>query len=276
MAISSASQFWAVLLARVVFNLAYGPWEGSSWWEKLQGSAVETARLLPVDGPIWAEFYPRVCRGWGEVPTWTKAHKEYVLRKACDEGSQSKLGRMAMNRWFSYVKCVPEHLPQWHSRLLFILMIGIRLGVYRDHSEFPLWGGLAASKTLPSDDGEAVEEAEEKAVAMAEVSKSRGRLRLPRQKSLLMTQSQQERGTWQRSDAKCATRVPFGCHHVPGVCGFTPSDTLHLFGAHVHHPLRRGPLGARPRCCSRGVLGRRARWLPEDVAQDCSTFAGPR
>ena len=98
-------------------------------------------KLVPVTGPIWRAFYPLVCRDHGVTPTYEAGHMAAMLQVAADCCSGSKKPRMAMNRWFGYVNCIAEHHDVWHSRCLLVLLIGMRLGIYRDHLEFPLWGG---------------------------------------------------------------------------------------------------------------------------------------
>ena len=78
---------------------------------------------------------------------------------------------MAINRWFSYNKCVPKHLPCWHCRLLMILMLGMRLGLYRDRKEFPMWGGLPRQRgqeEAPEVGEEGEEEVQEEMAAAVE------------------------------------------------------------------------------------------------------------
>ena len=168
-ALVQVGQYWAVLLCRVVFNLPYGPWDGKAWWEKMVQQVGDMVFLLPVDGPIWGELYPRVCLDHGETPTWTHQHKAAILQRAAFECTKAKLERMAINRWLSYVSCSPKHLPQWHSRCLLALMIGMRDGTYRDRKEFALWEGPAASKRVPQEEGEQ-EEAEDREFAGAIVA----------------------------------------------------------------------------------------------------------
>ena len=36
MALHQSSLYWIVLLTRIPFNMAYGPWNGSSWWQNVR------------------------------------------------------------------------------------------------------------------------------------------------------------------------------------------------------------------------------------------------
>ena len=140
LALQDCGQYWAVLLARVAFNLPYGLWDGQAWWGKLIQQAEDAAKVLPVEGPIWQEFYPRVCRDRGWPVKDELAHRKWALEETMQLTSRAKGSRMALNRWFGYLACLPDHLPEMNTRLLLILLIGMRLNVYRDRQEFPLLG----------------------------------------------------------------------------------------------------------------------------------------
>ena len=140
-----AGQYWVALLCRVVFNLPYGPYDGRAWWEKLSQQANDMEGILPVGGPIWREFYPLVCKDHGCFPpSWAPGHMQAMLQVVASTCAGAKGGRMAMNRWFGYLQCIPQHQNHWHSRCLLVLLIGMRAGLYRDHLEFALWGGPTA------------------------------------------------------------------------------------------------------------------------------------
>ena len=174
LALLRSGQYWVVLLARVVFNLPYGPWEGCAWFEKLKSSAAGSLQLLPVDGPIWKAFYPLVASDRNKAVAGTRLHKEAVLREAATDSVSCKGPKMALNRWFGYVECIRPHLKDWNARLLWVLLVGMRLGLYRDHKEFPLWGGPAACKAVPVDDDECFAEREAAAEVVAEAGKDAG------------------------------------------------------------------------------------------------------
>ena len=98
LALMASGQFWAVLLCRVVFNLPYGPWEGCAWYEKLKAAAADLVDALPLDGPIWEEFYPLICRDFGELALGTPAHKAKIFKQALKEGARAKFERVVLNR----------------------------------------------------------------------------------------------------------------------------------------------------------------------------------
>eukprot|EP00974_Lingulodinium_polyedra_P112347 10868816-Lingulodinium_polyedra.AAC.1 len=89
--------------------MPYGPWDGSAFWEKLQSSAEDAVHLLPADGRIWEEFYPRICRDHGIQPTFTPQHKRQILALLPELSASAKGEKMAMNRWFSFNACARQH-----------------------------------------------------------------------------------------------------------------------------------------------------------------------
>eukprot|EP00974_Lingulodinium_polyedra_P037794 3624803-Lingulodinium_polyedra.AAC.1 len=61
----AAGLWWAVLLATLVANLCYGPWNGAGWYEKLCGSAQEYLVVEAPHNPLFSWLYPRVCKDTG-------------------------------------------------------------------------------------------------------------------------------------------------------------------------------------------------------------------
>eukprot|EP00974_Lingulodinium_polyedra_P021599 2085921-Lingulodinium_polyedra.AAC.1 len=82
LALQSTGLWWAVLLARVVFNLPYGPWDGSAWFEDLQTSAADAMHLIPPAGPVWAHVYPLVCQDLNRPAQGALQRKQEVLELA--------------------------------------------------------------------------------------------------------------------------------------------------------------------------------------------------
>lgn len=164
-ALHACGLFWVVLLARIVFNMPYGPWDGQAWWNTLVDTAEDLVMQLLWDGRIWQECYPRNCKDYGITPTWAREHMAKRLQFVWKEGLKRKEERMAMSRWFGFVKCASVHLKLWHSRLLVILFMGMSLGLYSSESEFPLWAGPTASKIAPGEPEEDTYQQEGEAVS---------------------------------------------------------------------------------------------------------------
>ena len=57
LAISSAGLWWAVLLTTVSINMAYGPWDGAAWWQKLKEGGAELMSQEKIGNPFFESFY---------------------------------------------------------------------------------------------------------------------------------------------------------------------------------------------------------------------------
>jgi hypothetical protein len=155
LALRRCGLYWTILLSTVVYNLCFGPWEGSAWFEKLKAGAEEYFKKESVARPLFATLYQLICRDRGCPPVGTFEHREAVLKQtASAEGFSKKGPRATLKRWFSWVAATDFHTQEWHSRLCVILSIGLQLGIYKSWRELPLWGGPAASLDSTADDQE--------------------------------------------------------------------------------------------------------------------------
>ena len=78
-ALSDENVWWVILPSTMVFNLAYGPWESGSWWEKLQGSAVGYAQLASWTSPLFSALYESICKDWGMEASGTAERRQQVF-----------------------------------------------------------------------------------------------------------------------------------------------------------------------------------------------------
>ena len=60
-AIKQAGLWWIILLRSVTFNLCYGPWEGSAWFEKVVVGALELFEQEQVTNPLYSALYGKIC-----------------------------------------------------------------------------------------------------------------------------------------------------------------------------------------------------------------------
>ena len=105
---------WTILLSAVVYNLCFGPWEGSTWLEKLMSSAEEYFEKEYVAGPLFAALYQLICRGRGLPPVGTFEHREAVLKQTASAEGFSKKGAKGNLETVVHVGC-SHRLP--HSRM---------------------------------------------------------------------------------------------------------------------------------------------------------------
>ena len=74
-AIKRAALWSTVLLSTIVYNLAYGPWQGTAWWRKLQEGAAEFLAGAQPGDRLLDEFYLDICEDVGEEPYGNEEHK---------------------------------------------------------------------------------------------------------------------------------------------------------------------------------------------------------
>ena len=159
-AIRKAGLWSTVLLSSVVFNLAFGPWQGSAWWRKLQEGGAEYAAKAEVGDLLLDEFYEAICRDIGAEAYGDAAHKEEILQHATAGRLQQRKGeRVTLSRWFSWMRAAQDHDALWHSRLLVITAIGLSLGLWKDAHAHPFFRHTAPTESravegAQDDDGE--------------------------------------------------------------------------------------------------------------------------
>ena len=121
-------------------------------------------------GWLFQELYASICRDTLQEPAGTPAHQRKVLEEFADSEAFMRKGpRVALRRWFSWSQGATFHGRVWNSRLLSILYIGARLGVYKDKSAMPLWGGQGAAPP-PAEDSEDDAAATDKTAVVAVVA----------------------------------------------------------------------------------------------------------
>eukprot|EP00974_Lingulodinium_polyedra_P101892 9868776-Lingulodinium_polyedra.AAC.1 len=60
-----AGQWWAVLLSSVVYNMNFGPWEGTAWFRKLAEGAQSMWAKANATDALFGRLYEAICRDRG-------------------------------------------------------------------------------------------------------------------------------------------------------------------------------------------------------------------
>ena len=117
-AIKSSGLWYVVLLSNIVFNLCYGPWEGSAWYEKLVAGATELFAKETVANPLFQSLYPMICNDHGDTAVGTYEHRSQVLTATANaEAFKRKGPRCTMRRFFSWSLAAEWHLQEWRTWL---------------------------------------------------------------------------------------------------------------------------------------------------------------
>ena len=170
LALKGAKCWWAVLLTTVSLNLAYGPFEGGTWFRKLVEGAEDLFARTTAADPLFCRLYEGLCKDRGMQPTGDPLEKVALLAEL--ETSplfEAKGKRVALNRWFSWLAAAKDQDAQWHLKLWVILHIGQGSGLYKKRDDMPVFRATAAPPrpTQTADDPTAAGRAQARATSSA-------------------------------------------------------------------------------------------------------------
>ena len=112
---------------------------GAAWFEKMKQGAESMINLDAYKGPLSNSLYEEICRDQGKPIVDTPEHKQLTLKDLItNKVLGKKHDKVAMRRWFSWIGAAFSHLPSWHSKLLVIMHIGVRMKVYPTCASLPL------------------------------------------------------------------------------------------------------------------------------------------
>ena len=155
-------RLWSVvLLTSVVYNINYGPWDGSAWWHKLcQGAQAYWERATSSD-MLFGAFYTSICRDQGKVDDGSHEERARLFHNLRDAHLFGAKGpRVALRRWFSWMSAHAWHDPWWHLRLLMISAIGVFLRLWPVANAMPWLRPFARKCHKLEDSTEAAAEAD--------------------------------------------------------------------------------------------------------------------
>ena len=109
LALKATGLWWVVIMSTVAFNLSHGPWNGSSWFEKIREGGLT---LLAEEGPHSAlvnALYDQMCQDHGWKATGTTAQRKRLLNELRKGEALNKKGdNVALRRWFSWVSAAKK------------------------------------------------------------------------------------------------------------------------------------------------------------------------
>eukprot|EP00974_Lingulodinium_polyedra_P062025 5987892-Lingulodinium_polyedra.AAC.1 len=176
MALKATDQWWVVLLTSIAFNLPYGPWEGSAWYNRMREAAADLVAKTPSSDFLFSALYGPMCRDAGGEPSQDPAAKLLKLQELCQsEGFLKKGPRTALRRWFSWLQSATWHQQVWHSRLLTLIYAGVACGVYKTLEDCPYWsGGVSDCKAPEPEEREQEAKEREEAAKVPQVAAGSG------------------------------------------------------------------------------------------------------
>ena len=226
-AVKASGMWGCCVLSGMVHNVNYGPWEGSAWFQKILKASIEYFALAGPDDALFKMFISDVARDKGmsleDFETLDEAVDEIFA--AVRDGScfRKKGFRTAFRRFFSWYQAHNWHDQHWHARLMMIIYIGLRQGVYTSISTLPTETRslLFAAKTA-DDAADGDEDAEEPIADLGEVH--------------AVVAAEEKDGAADRGDCEVKEPVSKGGHDELKRLRATCQNSLHVAGAILGRP----------------------------------------
>jgi len=144
-----------VILCTILFNLSWGPWTNCSWFEQLRDEAATYFKIASPSDPIFQSMLAsmQADSDSGSLAACGPDAAELTCDGLCEVSFLRKKGsRVLLSRWASWLKCMREWTPMWHSRSLLLLVYGITHGfAQKVASGFSLKAALSGSKAPGKD-----------------------------------------------------------------------------------------------------------------------------
>ena len=94
-------------------------------------------------------LYPKMCQDANEGEVGTATHKAATLLDIKKVPLMNKKGeRVALRRWYSWVKSASFHVQSWHTGLFVHMAVAMHQGLYKKADDTPLF----VNKGLPTDE----------------------------------------------------------------------------------------------------------------------------
>ena len=113
-----------ILLIGILYNINFGPWDGSKWWPEVQIAEAEyVQRVGSPSFPLFVLLLPLIARDQGETDL---LQDEGYAQTIWDELATLavltwKGPKMALCRWFSLHSCYYFWQKHWNMRLVLML-----------------------------------------------------------------------------------------------------------------------------------------------------------
>ena len=141
------SGLWIVVLESVVgFNLPGGPWEGDAFYRSFTETGRQFLHESDHRNPVFQFFYERIAMEQGNVCMGflTDEHMRavweglYSCKTLARKGSKVKLGR-----WLGWHRATKEKRHEWSIYVMFLVVLGMRKGMWTDVWDSPVLGNKA-------------------------------------------------------------------------------------------------------------------------------------
>ena len=126
----ACNMYSTILIAGIVFNLAYGPWNGEAWFQSVIESSLDFHEVSKgMLDPLFIAFLPLALTDMCSA----EIGFDEDLRRGIWESLKEcrclriKGPRQCQSRWFSWHKCMSFWTHWWHRRGLFLVFLGVQI-----------------------------------------------------------------------------------------------------------------------------------------------------
>lgn len=113
-----------------MINADHAPWDEAKWFQSGK-EAVDTYLKLAHynDDPLFCDLFPLILNNLGLELDAGSA--QAAAWRSIGEAWQTKNEKIAMTRWFGYVRTMRSFLTKWHSRLATVLYMCASQGMLK-------------------------------------------------------------------------------------------------------------------------------------------------
>lgn len=137
---------WAMILdLTYTMNFNTGPFRSCAWHEQLVQGLDDFVKAAGAQGELFVEMYCRICEDKqtiNDAAAGSEEHYAQTFRSlACDDMLRSVGEKVKWTRWSSFDVSLARLFPIWHSKLLILSVLALRMGLVASPSDLPFWSG---------------------------------------------------------------------------------------------------------------------------------------
>lgn len=143
------SDLWPTIVETMcAMNLPHGPWLSESFFVQIQEASVDYHNNTGAEDMLFQAVYESIAFDKGrerDGDFGTDAHQQDMWRRIPDDRAfESKGERVTTKRWGSWARGMGTFLERWHTVLLTLSWIGLRLGFFESAEVCPVFGSSSA------------------------------------------------------------------------------------------------------------------------------------
>jgi hypothetical protein len=151
-------KLWSLTMVMAkIFSLDQGPWEEARWFQ--QSAEAAKVYMSTADGTscsLFQEMLGRILADSGDKDRIAEEGIAEEIWQSVPDAFKSKMPKVSMTRWFSWVHSADAMLRNWHRRLLVYLFISLAEGWVQHESAADFLKVVSKSDPKPGEDPEAI------------------------------------------------------------------------------------------------------------------------